>query len=305
MRDYEQRADSLSVGIRWISVQCYEIRLPNGKTIVTDPFYWDLSHYEGKKEEDLSPSQRMEKEVYAQSGFSADAFEGADYIILNHIHGDHSNLTGELWNRFRGRVLVPGDCAYELARVYDIPYAAVYPLYPGNTYYFDDFILKTYPGAHDTRAFREGKFKRPSGTEQDFSGSEGFGVPCPNLTGPLGSMYNMNFMIQTLNNFKIDFCAGRDFEEHAEHMKGERPNMMLRHRIRSYSPEEYADQIEKIGAQLALPLHHNNARATGEDLNEYMFQVNQVLRQRGSAARAFNPEPYRWYHVGISIFGEV
>lgn len=81
--------------------------------------------------------------------------------------------------------------------------------------------------------------------------------------------------------------------------------MMLRHRIRSYSPEEYADQIEKIGAQLALPLHHNNARATGEDLNEYMFQVNQVLRQRGSAARAFNPEPYRWYHVGISIFGEV
>ena len=59
-------------------------------------------------------------------------------------------MTGELWNRFYGRVLVPADCAEEVAKVFDIPYAAIYPLYPGNTYYFDDFTLKVYPGAHAT-----------------------------------------------------------------------------------------------------------------------------------------------------------
>lgn len=302
MRDYERNESSISIRIRWISVQCYEIMLPNGKVIVADPFYWDSSHFDGLTE--LTRSQKMEKQIYAQSGFSVDDFTGADYIILNHIHGDHSNLTGKLWNRFYGRVLVPADCAYELARVYDIPFAAIYPIYPGNTYYFDDFTLKTYPGAHDNRAFREGRFKRPSQMVNDFAGSEGFGVPCPNTTGPLGSMYNMNFMIQTKNNFKIDFSAGRDYEEHVEHMRQEAPNLMLRHRIRSYTPEEYAEQIEQMGAQLAMPLHHNNARATDEDLNEYFCKVNQVLKDHGSFARAFNPEPYKWYTVQMSIIGE-
>lgn len=299
---YLERMDSLALKIRWISVQCYEIVLPGGKVLVTDPFYWDISHFDGLTE--LTKNQRMEKDIYAQSGFCVDDFTGADYILLNHVHGDHSNLVGELWNRFYGRVLVPADCAMEVAKTFDIPYAAIYPLYPGNTYYFDDFTLKTYPGAHDNRAFREGKFQRPSDPRSLYDGSEGFGIACPSLFGPLGSMYNQNFLIETRNNFKIDFSAGRDFEEHVEHMREEKPNLMLRHRIRSYSPERCADMIQQMGAQLMMPLHHNNARAAGEDLNEYMRKVNEVLISRGSAARAFNPEPYRWYQIHTSIVAE-
>ena len=30
---------SESCGLRWINCQCFEIRLPNGRTIVTDPCY--------------------------------------------------------------------------------------------------------------------------------------------------------------------------------------------------------------------------------------------------------------------------
>lgn len=293
---------SQALRLRWISVQCYEMVLPNGKVIVTDPFYWDMSHFDGLGE--LTKNQRMEKDIYAQTGFSADDFTGVDYMILNHVHGDHSNLVGELWNRFYGRVLVPADCAMEVAKAYDIPYAAIYPLYPGNTYYFDDFTLKVYPGAHDNRAFREGKFQRPSDPRSLYDGSEGFGIACPSLLGPLGSMYNFNFMIETRNNYRIDFSAGRDFEEHVAHVREEKPNLMLRHRIRSYSPEQYADMIEEMGAQLMMPLHHNNARAAGEDLNDYMKQVNEILIQRGSAARVFNPEPYRWYQICTSIVAE-
>lgn len=299
---YLERMDSQALKIRWISVQCYEIVLPGGKVLVTDPFYWDISHFDGLAE--LTKNQKMEKDIYAQSGFSVDDFTGADYILLNHVHGDHSNLVGELWNKFYGRVLVPADCAMEVAKTFDIPYAAIYPLYPGNNYYFDDFTLKTYPGAHDNRAFREGKFQRPSDPRSLYDGSEGFGIACPSLLGPLGSMYNQNFLIETKNNYKIDFSAGRDFEEHAEHVREEKPNLMLRHRIRSYSPERYADMIEQVGAQLMMPLHHNNARATGEDLNEYMRKVNEVLISRGSAARVFNPEPYRWYQICTSIIAE-
>lgn len=111
---YLERMDSQALRLRWISVQCYEIVLPGGKVLVTDPFYWDISHFDGMAE--LAKNQKMEKEIYAQSGFSVDNFTGADYILLNHVHGDHSNLVGELWNRFYGRVLVPADCAMEVAR---------------------------------------------------------------------------------------------------------------------------------------------------------------------------------------------
>ena len=154
MEPYLNHIVSQALRIRWISVQCYEIVLPNGKVIITDPFYLDASKYDGMTE--LTKSQKMERDVYSQTGFSVNDFTGADYIILNHVHGDHSNLVGELWNKFFGRILCPAACCEELAKVFDIPYGAIYPLFPGNTYYFEDFTLKTYPGAHDNRSFREG-----------------------------------------------------------------------------------------------------------------------------------------------------
>lgn len=302
MKPYLTQTTSQALRIRWISVQCYEIVLPNGKVIVTDPFYHDASIYEGMTE--LTKAQKMERDVYSQTGFSVEEFTGADYIILNHVHGDHCNLVGKLWNKFYGRVLCPAECCEELAKTFDIPYGTLYPLYPNNTYYFDDFTLKTYPGAHDNRSFREGRYRCPSDPKSSYGGMEGFGVPCPTRLGGLGSIFNLNFMIETQQNFKIDFSAGRDYEEHVKHLTEEKPNLMLRHRIRTYTPEYCAQQIMDMGAQLMMPLHHNNARATGEDLNEYFEKVNEILAAKGSPARAFNPEPYRWYTINLSILAD-
>ncbi len=298
MAAYKDAAVSQALKIRWISVQCYEIALPNGKVIVTDPFIWDGSNLEGKE---LTEQEKRELKVYKQTGFTVNDFTGADYIIISHAHGDHCNIVGDLWNRFYGRVLVPADAATEVARVYNIPYGAIYPIYPGNTYYFDDFTLKVYPGAHDNRSFREGYFLRPDDPANLTQASEEFNIPTPNMTGPLGYMYVFNFMIETLNNFRIDFSAGRDFEEHVKQLGNDRPNIMLRHRIRNYTPEYYASQMEMMGAQIMMPLHHNNARAKGEDLNEFFDQVNQVLEAHHYAGKAFNPEPYVWYEVCTSI----
>lgn len=302
MKPYLTQTTSQALRIRWISVQCYEIILPNGKVIVTDPFYLDASIYDEMTE--LTKSQKMERDVYSQTGFSVDNFTGADYILLNHVHGDHCNLVGELWNKFYGRILCPAECCEELAKTFDIPYGTIYPLYPNNTYYFDDFTLKIYPGAHDNRSFREGRFRRPSDPKDQYAGLEGFGVPCPSRLGGLGSIFNLNYVIETQQNFKIDFSAGRDYEEHVKHLTEEKPNLMLRHRIRTYTPEYCAQQIMDMGAQLMMPLHHNNARATGEDLNEYFEKVNEILAAKGSPARAFNPEPYRWYTINLSILAD-
>ncbi|MBM6777888.1 MBL fold metallo-hydrolase, partial [Collinsella tanakaei] len=103
---------SEALRIRWISVQCYEMVLPNGKTIVTDPFYWEGDNLRVLPE--LTKQQANSLKVYAQEGFSVDDFTGADYILISHVHGDHMNIAGDLWNKFYGRVLVPAGAAEEL-----------------------------------------------------------------------------------------------------------------------------------------------------------------------------------------------
>ena len=299
MSGYLDAAQSEALRIRWISVQCYEIVLPNGKVIVTDPFYWEGDNLKGLPE--LTRQQENSLKVYAQDGFSPDRFAGADYILISHVHGDHINIVADLWNKFYGRVLVPAGAAEELARVLDIPYGAIMPLYPGNTYYLDDFTLTVYPGAHDNRAFREGVFMRPSDPRTPYAASDDFDIPCPNRLNGLGTMFCFNFLIETKENYRIDFSAGRDYDDHVRHVREKAPNLMLRHRIRSFTPEEYARQMEAMGAQLMMPLHHNNARATGEDLNDYFKRVNDVLKADGYPGVAFNPKPYQWYRIATGI----
>ena len=299
MSGYLDAAQSEALRIRWISVQCYEIVLPNGKVIVTDPFYWEGDNLKGLPE--LTRQQENSLKVYAQNGFSPDQFSGADYILISHVHGDHINIVADLWNKFYGRVLVPAGAAEELAQVLDIPYGAIMPLYPGNTYYLDDFTLTVYPGAHDNRAFREGVFMRPSDPRTPYAASDDFDIPCPNRLNGLGTMFCFNFLIETKENYRIDFSAGRDYDDHVRHVREKAPNLMLRHRIRSFTPEEYARQMEAMGAQLMMPLHHNNARATGEDLNDYFERVNGILKADGYPGVAFNPKPYQWYRIATGI----
>ena len=183
---------------------------------MTDPFYLDKSYYDAHPE-----APAGEKKVYGSEGFSPEDITGADYIILNHVHGDHCNLVG-----------MP-----------DVP----------------------------------------------------------NELMAMGGIYNFNFMIVTKQNFKIDFSAGRDYEEHVRHVREEAPNILLRHRIRTYTPEEYAGQLEMMGAQYILPLHQTNARASDEDLNLYFQKVNRILEEKGCPARAFNPKPYQWFQVYTGI----
>lgn len=129
----------------------------------------------------------------------------------------------------------------------------------------------------------------------------GFGIENNKSLDELGSLFMLNYVITTDNNYKIAYSSGQNFEDYAHHMDVVQPNIMLRHRIRTYSADEFAGQCERVGAQLVLPLHHNNALKIGQDLNAYFIDVNKVLKAHGSTARAFNPKPYQWYNFSISI----
>jgi hypothetical protein len=64
--------------MRWLGIACFEIVLPNGKTLVIDPFVDDA----------------------VSSPITSDQFEGCDYLFLTHGHYDHILDAGKLAVRF-------------------------------------------------------------------------------------------------------------------------------------------------------------------------------------------------------------
>ena len=275
---YKMEESSESIKIRYIFCQCYQIELPDGTTIITDPFISG-----------------------GVDDFMIDQLEKVDYIILNHTHFDHDMDTGNVWEKFHGRIICQKEVAMEVAHFFDIPYSSIYAVSEGCTYYFPQFTIKTYHGLHDNRKAREGTDKRPS--EQQDTTLKRFGIEGHKILDNMGAVFMLNWVLTTPNNFKIAFHAGQDYQDFAAHMREEKPNIMIRHRIRTYTPEEYAKQCEDAGVQYIFPWHHSNALTTGEDLNAYIENVNEVLKAHHSPARAFNPDPYRWYKVYLGIKG--
>ncbi|MGB5746762.1 MAG: MBL fold metallo-hydrolase [Desulfobacterales bacterium] len=64
--------------MRWLGTACFEIVLPNGKTLVIDPFVDDA----------------------VSAPITSDQFEGCDYMFLTHGHYDHVLDAGKLAARF-------------------------------------------------------------------------------------------------------------------------------------------------------------------------------------------------------------
>jgi L-ascorbate metabolism protein UlaG (beta-lactamase superfamily) len=64
--------------MRWLGTACFEIVLPNGKTLVIDPFVDDA----------------------VCAPITSDQFEGCDYLFLTHGHYDHILDAGKLAARF-------------------------------------------------------------------------------------------------------------------------------------------------------------------------------------------------------------
>jgi L-ascorbate metabolism protein UlaG (beta-lactamase superfamily) len=64
--------------MRWLGTACFEIVLPNGKTLVIDPFVDDA----------------------VSAPITSDQFEGCDYLFLTHGHYDHILDAGKLAARF-------------------------------------------------------------------------------------------------------------------------------------------------------------------------------------------------------------
>ena len=269
-----------SVKIRWINGQCFEIKLSNGKTILTDPMFRD-------------PLPGISRGAqYKIPGFSIDDIEGADYIIINHTHGDHIIDLGVVAKKFDSTVITGSPCAYAIAKRFGLLPTRVYPIDGENTYFFPDFKLQTFHGMHNHLLSPLG-YDKAKGT---------LGVEGLVELGDLGSIFNYNYVITTNENLKIGFSAGDYFDDTVEKWKGIDPNIVLRHRC-GKGPKAapfFANVLEKTHAQLLFPMHHEDWLFSDPDyVDSVMDEVNCIMEEKNLYGRAEALKRTKWYTITL------
>ncbi len=286
MKDLLMQAESVS--FRWINCQCFEIKLPNGKTIVTDPCY----DYKKNPDAPLADLFRLE-------GFKTEDLEGCDYVILNHTHGDHIANLGQVIERFSPKVICHSGVAGEIAQVYqDMELTSIYPVDYDGAYYFDGFKMETFHGEHKPQRFTW----RRTMAEGDIISQDS------RLTRlhALGGLFNMNYFLTLDNGFRIAFVGGAS-DGMEERLRTLRPNIALRNKISNdmdveHVAEDWLEFMEQSCAQFVVPMHFEVWENQNPGFSEKTFKLaNEMAVKGGLACRILSPKRTKWYRVNMNI----
>ncbi len=286
MKDLLMQAESVS--FRWINCQCFEIKLPNGKTIVTDPCY------DYKKNPDAPLA-----DLFRPEGFKTEDLEGCDYVILNHTHGDHIANLGQVIERFSPKVICHSGVAGEIAQVYqDMELTSIYPVDYDGAYYFDGFKMETFHGEHKPQRFTW----RRTMAEGDIISQDS------RLTRlhALGGLFNMNYLLTLDNGFRIAFVGGAS-DGMEERLRTLRPNIALRNKISNdmdveHVAEDWLEFMEQSCAQFVVPMHFEVWENQNPGFSEKTFKLaNEMAVKGGLACRILSPKRTKWYRVNMNI----
>ena len=275
-------AKSSAFRFRWINGQCFEFRFPNGKSLLTDPWY--------------SGGGRMASKC--PPGFTVNDLEGADYLFINHGHGDHTANIQEVVDRFHSTLITHSANCMAVAKGYNIPLTSIYPVDFEGTYYFDGFILETHHGVHHRMRFN---YEEARGMVKAFDdpGSEELNI--------LGGMFNMNFILTTEQGFRIAFLGGDD-DGMLERMRGvNKPNVVIRNklassRVKEGQAEKFADWFAGADVPLLIPMHYETWLTDEPEFAGEMFSyMNKAMEEKGKIGRVAPMVRGKWYTLDISV----
>lgn len=277
-----------SCSFRWINCQCFEIKLPNGKTIITDPCY----------EYPENPADKI-ADVFRLRGFKTTDLEGCDYLILNHTHGDHMANLEEVVMKFDPVVVCHSGVAAEIAEVFqDMKLTSLYPVDYDGVYYFDGFRLDTFHGVHKPQNFTW----RESMKAGDMISQQSKLARLHTL----GGLFNMNFMLTLENGFRIGFVGGTD-DGMAERLRYFRPNLVLRNKITNAMDIEnvaadWYEFMKESYAQMVVPMHFEVWENMNPGFSEQTFKrANELAGENGLNCRILSPRRTEWYTVSMTV----
>ena len=116
----------MAIKMRWLGTACFEIVLPDNRTIIIDPYVDDS----------------------VSSPFMSDRIEGCDYIFITHGHFDHVLDVGKLVHRFNPKIFCSDVTAESLITHQDVAASLISRVKPGDTIREEGLIVEVLQGVH-------------------------------------------------------------------------------------------------------------------------------------------------------------
>jgi len=116
----------MTIRMRWLGTACFEIVLPDKRTIVIDPYVDDS----------------------VSSPITSDQFEGCSYIFITHGHYDHVLDVGKLARRFRPKIFCNEVTAESLITHQGVTDSLIKRVKPGDTIREEDLTVQVLHGVH-------------------------------------------------------------------------------------------------------------------------------------------------------------
>ncbi len=276
------------IGIKWIATTTFEIRLPSGRIILFDPWLGR----DGKIKDDVLET-------------TIDDIDGADWMFISHSHGDHCAAVQQINEKFMegtngGRIYMPALSAYNIAKKYDVPFRDVLPVYPYETFDFDEFTITALPCRHrgDPTPPSEGhKMMAQRGVTDELDIQ----------LGDIGNLDELDWAV-TLKEDNIRFMVLGGglyhFNNTPNFCKKFNPLFVTRQisNILAKDPVTFAKYCDMYHAPFVFPSHHDlGIYPTYKDYTPFIEQVNEELRKMGSGTVLVNTERGRWYEIGAYL----
>ena len=276
------------IRIRWITVTCFEVQLPSGKTILFDPWIGTGCADNNYRERNLE--------------VGLDDLSGADWMFISHAHFDHCEDVQLINAKFMegtngGRIFLPALSAYAIAQRYDIPYRDILPVYPWETFDFDEFTITALPCRHRGDPIPPSK-ERARDLEWGLNEIECF-------THDIGNLDELDWAVTIKeNNMRFMVMGGGlyHFNNTPEYAKKFGPLFVTRQvsHILCDDPQVYAKYVAAYHAPFVFPSHHEGLWP-GNDYQPFVDAVNKILKEMGSGVTVLNQERGKWYEIGAYL----
>jgi L-ascorbate metabolism protein UlaG (beta-lactamase superfamily) len=261
----------MTIKLRWLGWACFEIVLPSGKVLLTDPFI-DYSNTAPIKSSELTE---------------------ADYIALTHTHFDHCTDVGAVVEKFHSKVICSSSIAVPLAEFFGIRWTNLIRVRAGDVIKFDDLQVEVVRAEHIymniAKADELNAVYPPPMNKM---------MPALIHAGlhqmPVRSMEMINFLFQTSDNLRLLVFGGVTSENQKYEIAKTHPNIAF---FQTGSPEVVADFAALSGAELVIPYHHDTIPAKTHE-NAQALAAQLAMKSKASF---LDIQHGKWYEIGVKV----
>ncbi|OAA90729.1 MBL fold metallo-hydrolase [Clostridium ljungdahlii] len=290
-----------SVRIKWNGYAFNEIKLPNGKNIVIDPYYHNVDN----------------KYILDKTKTAADIVDGCDYVLFTHTHFDHSQDFPYILKKYpRVPVVMPEAAISSFNYTYEIMSLNynVQGVSNNDKLEFPDFTLETFFGKHTTRNY----ITEDPKTVPLYFGKDGKFDPLKLDFFETGTII-LNYKITTKEGFTILIYGGQipsDFRKY--NYIGTNPDLMFYQmaannlgdgsKLNIGNRENpvatmLGDFIASVNPKMALPYHQE--KFSMNTLYSISKQCAKRANLKGTTTGFIAPETHKWYRFSKDSYGNI